>query len=203
MLRKSALIKCGGYRNFDYAEDADLYWRLKNIGQLYSFSEILGDYRLHTDSISSQSKSCAVYAAVWSVLAALSEQRRIKEKSDIDISHDLRTAAKNTKKLSDVETFILPFLEKDEREWFITAVCAKYLAICRTRKIETGSVKYPFSKIYSYGNNNETIVAYITFALSEIGLSRGIRYMLDSRSLALSGRAAIRYVKKLFSRTKT
>ena len=198
MLRKSALLECGGYRNFDYAEDADLYWGLKNIGQLHSLNEILGDYRIHSHSISSQSKSRAVYAAIWSVLGALSEQRRIQGKIDIHISNELRNTIKETKKLSEIEANISPFLEQSEMAWFVAAVCAKYLAICRTRKIETGSARYPFLQIYNYRNNNETITAYITFALLEKGLIRGIRYMLDSRNVALSGRAFIRYVKQTF-----
>jgi glycosyltransferase involved in cell wall biosynthesis len=52
MLRKSAVIKVGGYRTgYDSAEDYDLFLRLAEVGGLANLPQVLLRYRLHAKSL--------------------------------------------------------------------------------------------------------------------------------------------------------
>ena len=76
LVRREALVACGGYRYSFHSEDADLYWRLSSRGGLANLQACLGEYRLHAQSVSSRSIVNGRIAAVTSQLAALSERRR-------------------------------------------------------------------------------------------------------------------------------
>ena len=52
MMRKSAVLKAGGYRTrYQWLEDLDLFLRLAEVGKLASLPDILLDYRLHPESV--------------------------------------------------------------------------------------------------------------------------------------------------------
>ena len=52
MMRKSAVIKAGGYRTgYDSAEDYDLFLRLAEVGRLANLPQVLLRYRLHAKSL--------------------------------------------------------------------------------------------------------------------------------------------------------
>ena len=52
MMRKSAVIKIGGYRtDYDSAEDYDLFLRLAEVGCLANLPQVLLRYRLHAKSL--------------------------------------------------------------------------------------------------------------------------------------------------------
>jgi glycosyltransferase involved in cell wall biosynthesis len=52
MMRKSAVIKVGGYRpGYDSSEDYDLFLRLAEVGYLANLPEVLLRYRLHAKSL--------------------------------------------------------------------------------------------------------------------------------------------------------
>ena len=52
MMRKSAVIKVGGYRTgYDSSEDYDLFLRLAEVGRLANLSQVLLLYRLHAKSL--------------------------------------------------------------------------------------------------------------------------------------------------------
>jgi glycosyltransferase involved in cell wall biosynthesis len=55
MARTEAVRNVGGYRYVFHAEDTDLYWRLAHDGRLYNLPDLLGEYRLHANSISGAS----------------------------------------------------------------------------------------------------------------------------------------------------
>ena len=84
MLRRSALDSVDGYRYAFHAEDADLYWRLQEIGRLSNLPDILGHYRISGTSISSSSILNGRVQALSSQLAALSARRRRAGKLDIE-----------------------------------------------------------------------------------------------------------------------
>jgi glycosyltransferase involved in cell wall biosynthesis len=60
MMRRSALDKVGGYRYVFHAEDTYLYWRLQDVGRLYSLPDILGDYRIHSEVFRERASSMGV-----------------------------------------------------------------------------------------------------------------------------------------------
>ena len=69
-------MQLGGYRHVSYSEDSDLYWRLQELGSLHNITAVLGDYRVHGQSISSSSVVNGRIQAVGSQLGALSALRR-------------------------------------------------------------------------------------------------------------------------------
>jgi glycosyltransferase involved in cell wall biosynthesis len=83
MVRRSAIEEIGGYRHVYHAEDADLYWRLQEIGRLHNIDTVLGDYRMHTQSISSSSVLNGRIGALSSQLASISAMRRRSGQPDI------------------------------------------------------------------------------------------------------------------------
>ncbi len=76
MVRRSAMLAVGGYRYVHHAEDADLCWRLQELGRLHAIPKALGDYRLHAQSVTGLSTLNGRLSAIFSQLAAISALRR-------------------------------------------------------------------------------------------------------------------------------
>jgi hypothetical protein len=76
MVRRASVVGLGGYRYVYHSEDTDLYWRLLDHGQLHNLDSILGDYRMHSGSISGSSIVNGRIMSLGSQLAALSARRR-------------------------------------------------------------------------------------------------------------------------------
>jgi len=76
MVRRSAMLALGGYRYVHHAEDADLCWRLQELGRLHAIPTALGDYRLHAQSVTGLSTLNGRLSAIFSQLAAISALRR-------------------------------------------------------------------------------------------------------------------------------
>ena len=89
MFRRGAVVQVGGYRSLPVSEDSDLFWRLQEIGGLYTDRAFYGQYRLNSQSISSQSVENGRIMAVCSQLAALSAKRRRSGASDLDFDQGL------------------------------------------------------------------------------------------------------------------
>ncbi|MCH4090611.1 glycosyltransferase family 2 protein [Acetobacter sp.] len=136
MIRKSAFLDVGGYRNLAVAEDADLMWRLNSIGLMHILPEPLGDYRVHADSISSQSIIKGRCLAIWSQLAAISEQRRATKRPDIDFSTSLLCRINSSVSLNQMVEAAKKHLTEAELIWLRSAVSAKLLALCYYRPYE-------------------------------------------------------------------
>lgn len=83
MVRRAAMEKVGGYRYVEHAEDTDLYWRLRRVGRLHNMDRELGEYRLHTGSISGRSVTAGRVGAMSAQLAAISAKRRDKNEPDL------------------------------------------------------------------------------------------------------------------------
>ena len=97
MVRRQALFDIGGYRHVVHAEDADLYWRLQEVGPLFSDRTVHGEYRIHDESVSSRSVRNGRVMAVSSQLCALSARRRRSGQPDLGFTRedgmDLRAAS--------------------------------------------------------------------------------------------------------------
>ena len=89
MARLDAVLQAGGYRYVFHAEDTDLYWRLQEIGRLHNLPDILGDYRMHTASVSSSSLRNGRIAALYSQLSGLSAKRRRGNRPDLEFAKDM------------------------------------------------------------------------------------------------------------------
>ncbi len=88
MVRRQALADIGGYRHVVHAEDADLYWRLQEVGALFSDRTVHGEYRIHDESVSSRSVRNGRVMAVSSQLCALSASRRRSGQLDLRFSRE-------------------------------------------------------------------------------------------------------------------
>ena len=135
VLRRAALEAIGGYRYAFHAEDADLYWRLQERGKLVNLDDVLGDYRLSSDSVSSRSIINGRIQALSSQLAAISAVRRRSNRHDLTFPRgaiqDYRAAAT----LSEMVRIAGGQLTADER---------KHLAIATSEKLRQLSTYRPY-----------------------------------------------------------
>jgi len=136
MVRRAAFQAAGGYRPVLGAEDSDLYWRLRADGKLHNMRDVLGDYRMHSESVSSQSIGHGCRLALGSQMAALSAQRRAESLSDIIFTEELLAEIKKTDSLSDLYQIGCRFAAPDERGWLAVALSAKVLELCFYRPFE-------------------------------------------------------------------
>jgi glycosyltransferase involved in cell wall biosynthesis len=82
MLRRDALVEVGGYRHLPTSEDSDLFWRLQERWKLSNVEQVLGQYRIHSSSISSASVLNGRVMSITSQLSALSALRRRTNRDD-------------------------------------------------------------------------------------------------------------------------
>tara|TARA_B110000285_G_scaffold231454_2_gene300218 strand:- start:4114 stop:7098 length:2985 start_codon:yes stop_codon:yes gene_type:complete len=83
MIRKSALIKVGGYRYFRHAEDADLWMRLEEIGQLRNYPEQLFQWRRHAGRVTMEN---VTEQKQWHALALILARRRREGAREYDLT---------------------------------------------------------------------------------------------------------------------
>ena len=81
-----------GYRHAHLAEDADLCWRLAEQWPIAMQGAVLGQYRIHTDSISTNSLVGARVQAFYSQIAALNARRRAAGATEVPYHADMATA---------------------------------------------------------------------------------------------------------------
>lgn len=127
--RRSALEAVGGYRYVFHAEDTDLYWRLAPLGRLFSLHDVLGEYRVHSGSITSGSIRNARIGAVEAQLAAISAARRASGREDLPFP---RSALAKLQAADDLETVIdgvAADLDEAERRYLEVASAAKMLEL--------------------------------------------------------------------------
>ena len=137
MVRREALQRVGGYRYVIHAEDADLYWRLQELGKLFNDPAVQGDYRMHDNSISSKSVRNGRVMAVSSQLCALSAVRRSEKRPDISFSPE--GGAKLRASSQSMETAcesVSADLSSDERRHLRLAAGAKLLEMADYRPYE-------------------------------------------------------------------
>ncbi len=136
MLRRAALEAVGGYRHAFHAEDADLYWQLQERGKLVNLDDVLGDYRLNPNSVSSKSIINGRVQALSSQLAAISAVRRRSNHPDIafprGVIHDYHAAVT----LSEMVRIASAQLTADERSHLAIAASEKLLQLSTYRSYE-------------------------------------------------------------------
>lgn len=129
LARRADVVAAGAYRDVPYAEDSDLYWRLRERGRLHNLDDVLGDYRVHDHSLSSTSIVNGRLMSVGSQLAALSARRRMAHAPDLafDRARVVRLrACRGTRAMVDAAS---ADLAPAERHAFALAVAAKLLEL--------------------------------------------------------------------------
>jgi len=144
MIRRSAIEEVGRYRHVFHAEDADLYWRLQLLGGLVNLPDILGEYRIHTASVTSKSILNGRVNAINSQLAAISELRRRAKTPDIVFDKSLLLAyhkARSLQGMVEVASTLLTDLERHRLE--LGAVLKLFeMALYRPYKLELNDCVY-------------------------------------------------------------
>ena len=131
--RRDAMQAIGGYRHVHHAEDTDLYWRLRELGKLENIPSLLGDYRLHAESISGSSSMNGRIMAIHSQLAAISAKRRLSGRPDIAFTRDSLAQYKTARTLPAMVSIAEAALDDSEVAWFRCAVSAKMLELALYR----------------------------------------------------------------------
>jgi len=144
MVRREYLEKAGGYRHVVHSEDTDLYWRLLEHGQLFNLSDILGEFRIHAQSVSSISIVSGRIAAVHSQLAALSHRRRIRSAPDIIFERDGRTAGEKASSLQNIIDIFAGQLDAEELAYLQLSSAVKLLSLScfRPYRLEDADLAY-------------------------------------------------------------
>lgn len=136
MVRTDALRAIGGYRYVFHAEDTDLYWRLTQIGGLYNIPEMLGEYRIHSGSVTSASLVNGRISAINSQLAALSALRRGAGKPDLVFGKEMLAAYHRCGHVEAMLALWDDRLTGDERGYLAIAVAAKLMELSAYRPYE-------------------------------------------------------------------
>ncbi len=127
--RRQALLDAGGYRYSFHSEDTDLYWRLTAFGRLSNVVDVLGEYRLHPDSISSRSIVNGRIAAVCSQRAAVSEQRRRRGVADLAFPRELLARYESAVELDAIIELASDGMTDAERRYLAVASAAKLVEL--------------------------------------------------------------------------
>ena len=155
MVRRGALVAAGGYRHVVHAEDSDLYWRLIEVGRLYSDPAELGAYRMHAESISSRSIENGRVLSVSSQLAALSAIRRREKRADLTFSaKSAQAIRKGAGSLESLCRLAQAELSDAERIRFRLSAASKLLEVAGYRPFElTAEDCVFFDKAYRAGSS--------------------------------------------------
>lgn len=133
LARRAALVAVGGYRYVFHAEDTDLFWRLGDHGRLSNVLDILGEYRVHENSVTAKSILNGRVAAVNSQLAALSERRRRVGATDLEFPRAALAAYHTAERLSAIVDVASRGLTPQETVYLRVATAAKLLEIAGYR----------------------------------------------------------------------
>ena len=190
MMRSDAFLKAGGYRLLTVAEDTDLYWRMIRHGVLHIIPEVLGDYRIHSSSVSSQSIVSGRRMSAWTQVSALSAQRVRRSLPDIDFTPDLQRRIDSQDEMIDLFRTVEPILAEEEKPWFFSAMAAKLMETCYYRPFEPSSSDIDY--ILSVPRIDKQVRSRRFYGIYEEGiLSAGIRMAIEGR-----WRDALRLVPK-------
>lgn len=143
MVRREAIERIGGYRYVFHAEDADLYWRLSSLGSLENLG-LLGEYRIHTGSVTSKTVTNGRIGAVQSQLAAISHQRRLSSGRDIRFEKSMLARYEEARSLDAIVDIASAQLANRERAFLALSSAAKLLTLAQYRPyvLEIADLRY-------------------------------------------------------------
>ncbi|MBV8097476.1 MAG: glycosyltransferase family 2 protein [Acetobacteraceae bacterium] len=127
MVRRSSIQAVHGYRHVYHAEDTDLYWRLQEAGELHNLESVLGDFRLHSGSVTSSAAINGRISALSSQLAGISAMRRRAGRPDLEFRKNMIQQYHQAKSLSGIFHLGSYGLDKDETDHLEISAAAKML----------------------------------------------------------------------------
>ena len=136
MARRADLEAAGGYRHAFHAEDSDLFWRLQERGKLHNLPELLGDYRMHANSVSSASVHNARVSAAHSQLAAISALRRRRGKPDLAFEKQSLAEFNGANSLGEVFALACRGLAPAEQDRLELSLASKMVELTSYRPFE-------------------------------------------------------------------
>lgn len=136
MVRSAVLRQIGGYRHVFHSEDTDLYWRLQEIGNLHNMRDVLGNYRIHTGSVSGSSLLNGRIAAVNSQRSGISALRRRTGRPDFDFPLGSLPEYMRAKSLEKIVEIGARGLDDVEGERLAISASAKLLELASYRPYE-------------------------------------------------------------------
>lgn len=136
MARASAMRSAGGYRHVPHSEDSDLFWRLRDHGKLHNLSAVVGQYRLHSGSISGASIVGGRVMAIGSQLGALAARRRERGLPDRGFPTDLIARLAEARTLGAMGEVVAAEVDVPERDRFRLATGMKLLELSAYRPYE-------------------------------------------------------------------
>ena len=136
MMRRAAVEAVGGYRHVFHAEDTDLFWRLQEKGRLVNMPDVLGEYRIHTQSVTSVSVVNGRISALNSQLAGLSARRRRAGRADIEFRKAALQEYQEARTLEGIVRLGSRGLDLNETERLAATVSAKLLESAGYRPYE-------------------------------------------------------------------
>jgi glycosyltransferase involved in cell wall biosynthesis len=136
MVRRADLQAIGGYRYVYYSEDTDLCWRLQERGPTHNLDIPLGEYRMHTGSISAASIINGRIMALSSQLAGLSALRRRTGRADLLFPKEAIAEYRNAPTLLKLWELGKRQLDDDEAEYLRIALAGKLLELAAYRPYE-------------------------------------------------------------------
>jgi glycosyltransferase involved in cell wall biosynthesis len=136
MVRRSTIQALGGYRHLVYSEDSDLCWRMQELGRLHNMEAVLGDYRMHTNSVSSQSIINGRIMASLSQLCVISALRRRAGRQDLSFRKEAAGRYGAAESLADIFALGCEGLMRDEVDHLEIAVASKLLELTSYRPYE-------------------------------------------------------------------
>jgi glycosyltransferase involved in cell wall biosynthesis len=136
MTRRSSIEGIHGYRHAYHAEDTDLYWRLQEIGKLENMETVVGEYRMHAQSITGASVLNGRIGALNSQLAAISALRRRVNRPDLTFPKGAIQEYRQAKSLPKIFEAGCRELGQDEEAYLRVALAAKMLELSAYRSFE-------------------------------------------------------------------
>jgi len=136
MMRRASVEAVGGYRYVFHAEDTDLYWRLQETGQLANMPDLLGRYRIHSQSVTSASTLNGRIAAMNSQLGGISAMRRRAGRPDIAFPKSALAEYKQARTFKGIVRLGSRGLDKEEAARLAASASAKLLELSGHRPYE-------------------------------------------------------------------
>jgi glycosyltransferase involved in cell wall biosynthesis len=136
LARRSALVAIGGYRHAYHAEDADLCWRLQDLGGLHIIAQFLGDYRVHSQSITGRSALNGRLSAMNSQLAAVSVMRRRSGSADLEFTKAAIEQMSAAATMAGMFQVGMRGLDEPESRYLKAAFAAKFLELASYKPYE-------------------------------------------------------------------
>ncbi len=198
MTRRAAFEEVGGYRYVTNSEDSDLYWRLAERGRLHNLPVKLGKYRMHSESISSQSVVSGRIMAVCSQLGAVSALRRRRGASDLKFPKTMQAELKARSTLQEMWETASKQLEPSEAAHLCIAASAKLMELASYRpfRLERSDYEFIGSALQDSARltlaNQKEVRRYLSKAVSQFALQWGIRDAFRLSSSATFAEAMIR-----------